>query len=131
MKNLCLQCPDKLRGKCCHFSYDAYTDDMKKRNVLFKNQICPFLNIKTGECKEYENRFIKNPYCDTVKTGVKLGGFIEGCAYLSKLKKFISVPPKRLETPDDVRTVDIRMMQYLDSMPQKQFLEMFYPKLII
>ena len=72
--NYCNQCPTKIRGMCCYYSFF----DGEENFILFP---CEHLSKKTRRCKVYKNRFIKNPGCLSVEEMLKQGAIPEECAY--------------------------------------------------
>ena len=77
LKNLCLDCPEDIRGKCCHVS--AY---IGKYNIILNNVACPYLNPFTGECAVYDHRDKKPKWCVRDKKMFNRGCLPEGCLYL-------------------------------------------------
>lgn len=73
--NLCLKCPDSIRGKCC-----ISKDKLGPFPVILK---CNFLT-KAGWCSVYEERFEKQPNCITAEQMIKEGLCPEGCVYGAK-----------------------------------------------
>jgi len=128
--NLCLKCPDEIRGKCCYYTYTAYTTSNEKCFILLKHY-CPYLNPETKKCNIFKERFKINPYCANIKTSIELGGLIEGCKYLKKHKKQLKESPVSLQIPKNIRSIDIKMIDYLNSISLHDFLRLFYPKLIM
>ena len=68
-------------GKCC---YRKFIEGRGKNSKLFFTRIaCNFLDLKTGLCSEYENRFKLNKECThlTKKNVKEFSWLPETCAY--------------------------------------------------
>lgn len=68
-------------GKCC---YRKFIDGRGKNTKLYFTCIaCDFLDLKTGLCSDYKNRFKNNPECThlTKKNVKEFGWLPETCAY--------------------------------------------------
>ena len=83
--NYCNQCPTKIRGMCCYYSFF----DGKENFIIYP---CKYLNKKTRRCKVYKNRFIKNPGCLNREEMLKRGAVPKECAYV---KEYPTIQPIR------------------------------------
>ena len=72
--NLCLECPDHIRGTCC-------TATKTIGSITFSER-CNFLT-EEGWCGIYEDRHKINEFCLTAKQMIKDGLCPEGCLYAS------------------------------------------------
>ena len=68
-------------GKCCFRK--VLTGRGKKTKVHFTRIACNLLDLKTGRCTDYENRFKKNPDCGhlTKKNLGRADWLPDTCAY--------------------------------------------------
>jgi len=75
-RNLCNYCPKEIRGLCCYYSVTI------KGVEVVCDQHCQFLDILTGHCKVYKNRFQENPDCFRLEDMKKLGTLPRKCPYV-------------------------------------------------
>lgn len=75
-KNLCIDCPSDIRGLCCYFSV------LIKGVQMVCDDYCKFLNIETGRCSVYRERFQKNRHCLTLEEMKKHGTLPRKCLYV-------------------------------------------------
>lgn len=75
-KNLCLLCPKDIRGFCCYYSVH-----IKGVQVVCDDH-CRFLDVLSGKCTVYKERFEKNEECLPVMEMKKLGTLPRNCPYV-------------------------------------------------
>jgi len=82
LESVCKQC-----GLCCHGAVDV-SDPKTNKNVRYwlRSVYCKFLNVKTGTCKDYENRFDLGVGCLSIKEALYLGHAPNTCAYIEPFK---------------------------------------------
>ena len=91
-KNLCLQCPDDIKGICCCFPFP-----MGEFVVALTNQYCEHYNPETKRCKKYANRKKAFKHCTGIKEGIKNSGLPLGCLYLKGKEHLIKKPKMKFE----------------------------------
>ena len=96
IEKLCNKCPDGIRGLCCF-----YNIEIEGFNLILSNQHCPYLNLETMKCKDYEYRTEIYPYCLHGDKMFNNGGLPKGCLYLKG-------HPEREKNPK----IDIRDIVY-------------------
>jgi len=90
-KNLCLKCPEDIRGKCCYFSIvmfengDPIQPGMKKMASMVDDE---------GNERKLYNIFIMNPGCNTLRECIKNYVLPKGCPYIKNNKKYNAGIPK-------------------------------------
>ena len=84
--NYCNQCPTKIRGMCCYYSFF----DGEENFILYP---CKYLSKKTRRCKIYKNRFKINKDCLNFEEMLKQGAVPEGCAYVKENPNIQAVIP--------------------------------------
>lgn len=102
IKDLCLECPDDVRGECCCINVV-----IGKFNIILDNVSCPFLDLKTKKCKDYENRKENAYWCLKGEEMFNTGALPEGCLYLKN-------HPERENNPKR-KIIDI-----IDNLPLKE-----------
>lgn len=75
-RNLCLTCPSDVRGLCCYYSVTV------KGVQIVCDQHCQFLDVKTGMCSVYKDRFEQNEECLTLEEMKSLGSLPKQCPYV-------------------------------------------------
>lgn len=76
-ENLCVNCPDEIRGICCY--YLAWIGDYY---IYLPNHPCKFFNPDTRKCSIYEKRHEINPNCLTLKEMYVKGTLPKNCPYV-------------------------------------------------
>ena len=76
-ENLCVNCPEEIRGICCNYSgwLEGYW-------IYLPNHPCQYLNLNTKKCSIYEKRKEINPNCLTLKEMDILGTLPKNCPYV-------------------------------------------------
>lgn len=77
MEDLCLDCPDQIRGLCCHINIP-----FGEFNIVLEHVHCPFLDKETKLCSDYENRQQIASWCLHGEGMFGKGGLPRGCLYL-------------------------------------------------
>jgi len=77
MENLCKKCPDGIRGLCC-----CVNVPIGSFNLVMENVPCPFLDLETMFCSDYENRKQLAPWCLHGENMFGKGGLPKGCLHL-------------------------------------------------
>lgn len=77
MEDLCLDCPNEIRGLCCHINVP-----IAGHNIVLEHVHCPFLDKETKLCSDYENRKQIAPWCLHGEGMFGKGGLPKGCLYL-------------------------------------------------
>jgi len=82
-RNLCNECPPKLKGICCYSM-------LYLNGSLFTltNHPCKYLNIKTGRCNIYNKKREINPNCLTLEEMYINGSFPKECSYVKNDIKY-------------------------------------------
>lgn len=75
-RNLCLLCPPDVRGLCCYYSVR-----IKGVQVVCDDH-CGFLDVLTGKCSVFKNRFQENEDCLPLAEMKKLGTLPRRCPYV-------------------------------------------------
>jgi uncharacterized cysteine cluster protein YcgN (CxxCxxCC family) len=75
-RNPCSLCPKEVRGLCCYYSVTV-------RGIqIVCDDHCRFLDILTGKCTVYKNRFQENEDCLPLTEMKKLGTLPRRCPYV-------------------------------------------------
>lgn len=74
-KNLCIDCPDDIRGLCCHNFARV------KGMILAIDGCCKFLSPINKRCLIYDHRF-ENEDCATIEEMIRTGTVPKGCLYV-------------------------------------------------
>ena len=77
IENLCLKCPDQIRGLCCNINIP-----IEGFNIILENVVCPFFNKETKLCSDYKNREEIAPWCLNGKEKFNKGALPKECLYL-------------------------------------------------
>jgi len=108
--NRCLICP--IRGDCCYFSNVI---DGKYHIILDKHP-CEFLNVETGLCIKYKDRYDVFNNCLSIEEAKIQGALPVGCLYIKK-EDTPKVPYKRrINYETDTERV-IKRYEYLNNLP--------------
>lgn len=75
--NLCIDCPDGVRGLCCHVNIP-----IEGYNIVLDHVYCSMLDPKTQFCSDYKNRKQYKPWCLHGENMFNRGGLPKGCLYL-------------------------------------------------
>jgi len=128
-RNLCKKC--KIKKYCCYQSVLAAGESGKMYSIILKNQPCKFLDTKTSLCLSYKNRFKLNPYCLTVKEGIKQNAFHKDCLYIKAKKHYRGNPLPRIDyVPDDVlEHIKLRIKE-VEEMNPSEFRRKFLPLIL-
>jgi len=89
-RNLCLLCPPDVRGLCCYYSVR-----IKGVQVVCDDH-CGFLDVLTGKCSVFKNRFQENEDCLPLAEMKKLGTLPRRCPYVIFDKEYQSRKDIRL-----------------------------------
>lgn len=91
--NLCMMCPDDVRGLCCYTS-GLYTDNGKQYNIIYDKHSCPYLDKKAGLCTVFETRFTTRPQCLEIGKAIKHNALPADCLYVKNNRKYRERLPK-------------------------------------
>lgn len=91
--NLCLNCPDEIRGLCCYFSCKFSNGE----NYILTNHPCKFL--EKARCTIYEKRHDINKNCLTREEMIICGTIPKQCLYVKENESY--------QNRNDVRIVKI------------------------
>ena len=96
----CLDCPDEVRGRCCHMGGKIgifsdmiekemnvrfpFSNRTKNTNLCLEHVICPNLNPETKLCTIYETRLKEAHWCISGDKLFGNGALPEGCLYLKE-----------------------------------------------
>ncbi len=76
-ENLCVNCPDEIRGICCY-----YLGLIEGHLIYLPNHPCKYLDLNTQKCSIYEKRKEINPNCLTLKEMYIKGTLPKRCPYV-------------------------------------------------
>lgn len=85
-ENLCIRCPEHIRGKCCHLN--VWAGKEKRFKIFLENHACRYLNTESGWCTIYENRYKENPRCRSIEYAIEKGNLIKECLYVKDNKEY-------------------------------------------
>ena len=77
--SICLKCDDSIRGMCCHVNVP-----IGEFNIVLEHVHCPFLDLDTMVCSDYENRKQLAPWCLHGENMFGKGGLPKGCLHLKE-----------------------------------------------
>ena len=106
IKNLCLECPDDVRGLCCCINLV-----IEEYNILLDNVSCPFLDLKTMKCKDYKNRKKNASWCLKGEEIFNKGALPEGCLYLKDHPERENNPKQRIT--NIIKDLSIKESQHI------------------
>ena len=102
MENLCPNCPEGVRGLCCHINIP-----MDNHNIVLDHVHCPMLDKKTRLCSDFENRKEYAPWCLHGENMFGKGGLPKGCLYL------IDHPEREPDPKVQILTLPFKQQQKL------------------
>lgn len=76
-ENLCVDCPEEIRGICCY-----YSTKIEGHSIYLLNHPCKHFNPDTRKCSIYEKRHEINPNCLTLKEMYVKGTLPKNCPYV-------------------------------------------------
>jgi uncharacterized cysteine cluster protein YcgN (CxxCxxCC family) len=77
----CLECP--VRGSCCFLEANV------GNNIrVIMNDACQYLNVNTGLCNIFDNRFSINKNCLSIDKMLELQTVPVDCLYVTDKKKY-------------------------------------------
>lgn len=105
-KDLCLLCPDGIRGTCCFMNIP-----IGSFNIMLENVPCPYLDLEKMFCSDFEHRHQLAPWCLDKEHMFGKGGLPKGCLYLKQ-------HPEKEPHPKE------KIQEILPNLPHHQQLEL-------